>query len=197
MLVQDVMQPRLITVGPDAPLAEAARLLLARGVRHVLVVEDDELLGIVSDRDVKRAMPSTAPVREVMTRTVITTGPTFPIEEAARVMVSERISALPVTKGGRLVGIVTETDILGIFVRAMGAGEPSSRLDVALPERATALGEVVRLVEGAGTTIASLVTVSGERGACEVILRVRTMDPRAASQALTARGYRVRTPWPR
>ena len=210
MLVQDVMQTTLITVGPETSLIEAARRVRERGIRHLLVVEHGMLVGIVSDRDLKRALPSDAnllsrgevsyllervPVRDVMTRTVITIGATFPIEEAARLMVTEKISALPVTDDGRPVGIVTETDVLRIFARALGVGEPSSRLDVALPERAEALGELVRLVEEAGTTIASLVTLPGPRGARETILRIRTIDPRAAVHALEAKGYGVRTPW--
>lgn len=212
MLVQDVMNVAPITVDPQTPLLEAARRMQVRGFRHLPVVEGQTLVGILSDRDIKRAMPSDAtslsageighlltcqPVREIMTRTVITTGPMLPIEEAARLMVTEKISALPVTNAGRLVGIITETDVLGIFARAMGVGEPTSRLDVALPPRHTALGELVRLIEEAGTTVASLLTLPGPWGATEAIVRIRTMDPRAAVRALEGKGYVVRQQWPR
>ena len=71
---------------------------------------------------------------DIMTKQVITVEPMMSIEDAARLLVEKRIGALPVTDGGTLVGIVTETDVLLLFVRAMGILEPSSRLDVLLPD---------------------------------------------------------------
>ena len=151
MLVQDVMQTKLFTVTPETTLPEALRLTGQRGVRHLPVLDGDRLVGILSDRDLKRAMASPATsleahelnylldrlrVEEIMTRTVITIGRMFPIEAAAALMVQEKIGALPVTDDGRLVGLVTETDVLRLFVRALGAGEPSSRLDVVLGQPA-------------------------------------------------------------
>jgi len=210
MLVQDVMQPTVVTVEPRTTLPVALRLVQQRGIRHLPVVEGDKLVGIVSDRDLKRAMASSASslerheltylldrltLEEIMTRAVITIAPMFPVEEAARVMVKERISALPVTEGGRLVGIVTETDVLDLFVRAMGAGEPSSRLDVVLGDRRHALPEIVATVEATGAPIASLMTLRSARGVREAIVRVGTINPTAAVEALTAKGYEVRDAW--
>jgi acetoin utilization protein AcuB len=210
MLVRDVMQWRVVTVSPATSVAEAVLLAQARGIRHLPVVEDDTLLGIVSDRDLKRAMPSSAamprvaeaqafldevPVKDIMTRTVRTTGPMFPVEEAARVMASEKISALPVTEGGRLIGIVTETDVLDLFVRAMGAHEPSSRMDVELPARPGALTDVVQAIEAAGVTISSVMTLVNRNGLREAIIRVSTINPGPAVHGLEARGYSVRDSW--
>jgi len=130
-----------------------------------------------------------------MTRTVITIGPTFPVEEAARLMVMEKVSALPVTEGGRLVGIVTETDVLRLFVRAMGAGEPSTRLDVALGDRPGALAEVVEAIGQGGAPIASIMTLVDRAGARQAVVRIATMNPTAAVRALEARHYAVREAW--
>ncbi len=198
MLVGDVMQTRLVTVAPDTPLSQAMALLGRRGIRHLPVVDGDRLVGIVSDRDLKRAAapppagPEDRPVSAIMTRQVLTIAPSFPVEEAARVMVAEKISALPVTEAGSLVGIVTETDVLDLFVRALGAGEPSSRLDVELGERESALAEVVAAVERAGARIASIVTLTNRRGLREAIIRVRTINPVPAVEGLRAAGYAVR-----
>lgn len=207
MLVADVMNAKLTTVAPQTTLPEAVRLVSERGIRHLPVVDGGALVGIVSDRDLKRAMASSATslsahelsylldklkVGEIMTRAVITIAPGFPVEEAARIMIKEKISALPVTEGGRLVGIITETDVLDLFVRAMGAGEPSSRLDVVLGDRASALVEVVEAVEAAGAAVASVMTLVNRRGLREAIVRVRTIHPGAAIDALRARGYEVR-----
>jgi acetoin utilization protein AcuB len=136
-------------------------------------------------------------VEEIMTRAVITIAPTFPVEEAARIMVQEKISALPVTEGGHLVGIVTETDVLDLVVRAMGAGEPSSRLDVTLGEKRAALAEVVRAIEGAGAPIASIVTLANRDGFKQAIVRIGTINPAPAIRAFSAAGYTVRDARPR
>ena len=114
MLVEGIMQRRLVTVTSDTPLARAAWLMRERGVRHLLVVDDGALAGIVSDRDVRQAMASPATgldapelgglsdrllLREIMSRDVITVPPNLPVEEAARTMARHKFSALPVTLG--------------------------------------------------------------------------------------------------
>ena len=209
MLVQDVMQTKLFTVTPTTTLPEALRLTAQRSVRHLPVLDGERLVGIVSDRDLKRAMASSATsleahelnylldrlqVREFMTGVVITIGPTFPVEDAARLMVLEKIGALPVTDGERLVGLVTETDVLRLFVRALGAGEPSSRLDVVIGDRPHALAEVVQTVEATGAEISSVVTLTGNN-VKEVVLRIRTINPRPVVWALHARGFTAREVW--
>jgi acetoin utilization protein AcuB len=210
MLVRDVMQSRLVTISPKTTLPQAMRLAAERRIRHLPVVEDGELVGIVSDRDLKQAMASPATsleahelnyllnrlsVAEIMTQTVITIGPTFPVEEAARLMVQEKISALPVTEEGRLIGIVTETDVMELFVRTMGAGTPSTRLDVLLGDRPSALREIVNAIEGAGLHATSIVTLQNKSGARAAVVRVASIDPGPAVAALEARGYVVRESW--
>ncbi|MBI2156644.1 MAG: CBS domain-containing protein [Candidatus Rokubacteria bacterium] len=210
MLVEDVMRRDVVTASPKTTLPTALALVQRRGIRHLPVVEDGSLVGIVSDRDLKRAMASSATslerhelaylldrltLAEFMTRAVMTVAPSFPVEEAARLMVKEKVSALPVTEGGRLVGIVTETDVLDLFVRAMGAGEPSSRIDVVLKEPSASLAEVVRAIEDVETMISSVVTLPGRAGRREVVVRVKTINPGPAIGRLEARGYTVRNPW--
>ena len=208
MLIKDIMQRNVVTVAPDTRLTQVLRLLQPRGFRHVPVMHNEALVGIISDRDVKQAMVSLAgagavgaelerarerlTASEIMGRTVTTIAPMDTVEEAARLMATQKISALPVTEDGRLVGIVTETDVLALFVRAMGVLEPSSRLDVMLTDSEAALGEVVRAAEGAGARIVSVMTLPGPGDAREVVLRVATINPGPAVAALQARGYRVR-----
>jgi acetoin utilization protein AcuB len=194
MLVEQIMQSKLVTVTPETSAGEARRLVRQRGIRHVLVVDHDRLAGIVSDRDLKGA-PGDPPVSEIMTRAVITAAPNTPVEEAGRLMVRDKISALPVTLEDRLVGIVTETDVLQLFVRALGAMEPSSRFDVQLGPARAALTDVVRIVERAGTPISSVLTLAGPDGGREVVIRVATINPVRAVRDLAANGYPVTTPW--
>jgi acetoin utilization protein AcuB len=203
MLVEDVMQKAVITIKPQTSLSEAMRLVHNRGIRHLPVVEADTLVGIVSDRDLKRAMASpatgleshelrylldTLTVDEIMTRAVVTVGRMFPIEEAVRLMVTEKISALPVTERGKLVGIVTETDVLELFVKGMG------RIDVRLGENSAALADLVHAVEDASAGICSITTFGDRSGQKDVVIRVPSIDPRLVIANLQARGYAVRDP---
>ena len=207
MLVKDVMQAHPVTATLETRLPQLVRLLQRRGFRHLPVLDGGKLVGIISDRDVKQSMASAASMTEgrerdrlldeltagqIMARAVVTIGPTSGVDEAARLMATRKISALPVTEGDRLVGIVTETDVLQLFVRAMGVLEPSSRLDVILRDQTTGLGEVVRTVEEAGSRIASVMTLAMPTGEREVVLRVATINPGPAVKALVAKGYVVR-----
>lgn len=130
LLVRDIMTADPIGVPPETSMMDARRLMDQVRIRHLLVTRAGELLGIVTDRDVRLAMPSNAtslsawelnylldklPVAEVMTKTVITVGPDRPAVEAARLMLEHKIGALPVVDQGRRVGIVTETDLLRAF----------------------------------------------------------------------------------
>ena len=207
MLVKDVMQAHPVTATLETRLPHLARLLQRRGFRHLPVMDGSKLVGIISDRDVKQSMTSAALVTEgsardrliddltagqIMTRAVVTIGPMFGVEEAARLMATRKISAVLVTEGDRLVGLVTETDVLQLFVRAMGVLEPSSRLDVILPDSRGGLSDVVRTVEATGSRIVSLMTLALPTGEREVALRLATIDPGPAVKALEAGGYVVR-----
>jgi acetoin utilization protein AcuB len=198
MLVRDIMQSPVITVTPRTAVSEALRLLRTRGIRHLVVVEDDSVVGIVSDRDTKQiaAQPerfTESVVDDVMSGPAITVDPTTPVEEAARLMLSRRISALPVTQTSRLIGIVTETDVIRLFVRALGAAVPSSRLDVVIGPMPTALADIVATVQATGAPVSSIVTLPNQEGVREAVIRVATVDPRTAIAAVTAKGYRVKT----
>src|SRR5262245_34291532 len=207
MLVSDVMRRSLVTAAPSTTLSEALSLMTDRRVRHLPVMDAGRLVGIVSDRDIKRVMASPATslgahelnylldklaVEQFMTRAVVTVAPVLPIEEAARIMLKERISALPVTDGGRVVGIVTETDVLELVVRALGAGEPSSRLAVILDDRRSGLAELIRALEDAGVVVSSVTTLFRDRRLKEAVVRVATVDARPAARAVRRRGFEVR-----
>jgi acetoin utilization protein AcuB len=124
------------TVRPDMPVVHAMRWMRQRHIRHLLVVEDGRLVGIVSDRDVRLRLPSPAgplsvwelttllaelTVGQVMTRAVISVDAERDATEAAATMLAHRIGALPVMYGGQLVGIVTETDFVRTFVATPAA----------------------------------------------------------------------------
>lgn len=140
MRVKNWMSTSPTTVSSKTPVSEARELMQRRVIRHLLVLEGDRLIGIITDRDIRLNLPSPATslsvweinyllskltVGETMTKSVITVEPEQPIEEAARLMLDHRIGALPVVADGRLVGILTETDLLRAFVRSRTAESPA------------------------------------------------------------------------
>ena len=141
MKIAELMTTKLLTVAPDDSVEAAVRMLQQRGVRHLLVLEGNELVGILSDRDLKRALDPQKRkrkkmlnlgglffllepilVREIMTKDPTSIAHDALAQEAAALMVTKRFGALPVVKAGKLVGIVTETDLLRHFA-AQPAGK--------------------------------------------------------------------------
>jgi CBS domain-containing protein len=116
--VGDWMTPNPTVVSPEAPVGEVARLMRTQNIRHVLVVDDDALIGIASTRDlgVHVLDPSgdiaRSPVARVMTESPVTVSAETPLTEAARAMLDRKIGALPVTDDLQLVGILTRADAL-------------------------------------------------------------------------------------
>ena len=123
MLVKERMSPRFITIGPGASLAEARALLDQHRIRHLPVVEKGNPVGIITDRDIRSAASASSlgqvKVGEAMTKNLIMVTPDTRVQEAAKLMVTHRIGGLPVQRDGRLVGIITETDLLNALVEIM------------------------------------------------------------------------------
>jgi acetoin utilization protein AcuB len=133
MIVRELMTGAVITAPPWMPILEARNLMVKERIRHLPVrAPGGELLGMITDRDIRLNLPSQATslsvweinhllakltVDEVMTQAVITVGPDMPAREAARLMIERQIGALPVEDGRILIGIVTETDLLRAFIR--------------------------------------------------------------------------------
>jgi acetoin utilization protein AcuB len=131
MNVRDLMMTNLITTGPETSMLEARRLMNDKRIRHLLVTDGPKLLGIVTDRDIRLNLPSPATslsvweinyqiarmsVASVMTNGPIIVSPRQDAKEAAVLMLDHKIGALPVVDGGKLIGIITETDLLRAFV---------------------------------------------------------------------------------
>jgi acetoin utilization protein AcuB len=136
MSVRDRMSRRVATVRPEAPLSEAAKLMRARKIRHLPVVDQaGRVVGMVTARDLRQALFAPAvqderedvrglleglAVHDVMTRGVLSVRAAMSIRDAARLMHERKLGALPVVERERLVGILTETDVLRAFQELLG-----------------------------------------------------------------------------
>ncbi len=132
--VRDWMTANPVTISPNTSLADAHRLMKQKRVRRLPVVENGRLVGIVALSDILEAEPSGATtlsiyeinyllaelkIEKIMKRNVITVTPDTPIREAAELMLTHKIGGLPVVQDGKLVGIITESDIFRMIVRTM------------------------------------------------------------------------------
>jgi CBS domain-containing protein len=135
MQVQEIMSTAVEVTGRNDDLSTVEGLMATKKLRHVPVLEDGEVVGLVSQRDLFRAMMSstmgygdkaqkaylhTVRVKEIMTAPVVTVAPDISVGEAAELMVQKGIGCLPVVDGTALVGIVTKTDLLR-YLRMLSA----------------------------------------------------------------------------
>lgn len=132
--VRDYMVSEVETLSPDDSMYAAVLLERKYRIRHIPIVEQGVLVGIVTDRDLKRALPSPlsggdqesferitheTTVGQLMTRSPLTISPEAPLSDAVRTVCEKRFGALPVVEGGKLVGIITETDMLRAFLKTL------------------------------------------------------------------------------
>ncbi len=178
MLVHERMSKHPITITEDMPILRALKFMRDHKVRRLPVLDKKgKLVGIVSERDLLYASPSPVTslsiheihyllaqitVREIMTRDVITVSEYTPLEEAARIMADNKIGSLPVVRDGKLVGIITESDLFKLFIEILGARDMGVRLSLLVPEQPGVLAEITRAIADLGGNIISLGTFLGE-----------------------------------
>jgi len=178
MLVRDRMSKHPITITADAHIDEALKVMRDNKVRRLPVVDKGgRLVGIVSEMDLLYASPSPATslsvyeihylmaritVQDVMTKDVFSIEEDTPLEEAARIMVDNKIGGLPVVRNGTLVGIITETDLFKIFLELLGAREKGVRLTLRMPNKKGVLASITGQIAQMGGDIISLGTFLGE-----------------------------------
>jgi len=178
MLVGERMKHPVLTIAPDVPVQEAlARLRKDKVRRYPVVDKRGKLIGIVTDSDLMNASPSEATtlsvweinfllskitVERVMAKDVITVDDNTPIEEAARIMADHHIGGLPVMRKGRLVGIITETDLFNIFLELFGARSEGIRVTVEVPDQPGKLFDLAGAINSLGGNIVGMGAVQGD-----------------------------------
>jgi acetoin utilization protein AcuB len=183
-----------ITIGPEMSIHDALALFKKERIRRAPVIKGGKLVGIVSEKDLLNASPSPATtlsvwemnyllskltVSEVMTKTVITVTDDTPIEEAARIMADNKIGGLPVVKGTRVVGIITETDLFKMFLELMGARERGVRVTALIEDAPGTLAIITKAIAEAGGNFVAFGQFVGE----DVNTRVLTFKVNGMDQA--------------
>ena len=211
MYVGRKMTTDLVTVTPDTPLVKVRDLLREHNIKQMPVVDQNgELVGILTDRDIKQAWASPATtlsiyeltyvlqkmtVESVMVKDVITITADSTVERAARILHDRKIGSLPVVEDGKLVGIITSTDLMEILLDALGIQEESGRLVVLVKDRIGVLADVCGLLKRENISILSMVTLPlhAYPGIFELVIRVNVADRDRAVSCLSATNYGVIT----
>jgi len=147
MLVLHRMSQKVITVDPDQTLDEARKLLQRHRIRQLPVLRKQRLVGIITDRDLRSAPATAETIADVMTAKPLVISRDASVDEAARLLRTRKFGALPVVDGGKLVGILTASDILDAFIDLSGVGEATYRIVLCGAKGKQAQDQVRRTVE--------------------------------------------------
>jgi len=195
MLVRHRMTQHPVTVSPQDTLATAQEKMTAGHFRRLPIVHDGALVGILTDRDVRRhvGVEERTRVRAAMTETPLTVSPLTTVEEAVQLMLKHQISGLPVVENGKVVGIITTSDVLQAFLEMTGASTPGSvRIDLLHTEKGGDLAEAATLINGIGGEVLGVGTYRDPWSEQPIFyLRLRNVDAAVASAALQNKGYTV------
>jgi acetoin utilization protein AcuB len=189
------MTPHPVTITPQDTLITAQEKMTAGRFRRLPVVQDGALVGILTDRDIRRhvGMEERTQVVAAMTEHPLTVTPFITVEETVRLMLKHQISGLPVVEDEQLVGIITTSDVLRIFLATVGASiEGSVRIDIEQGERAD-LAAAARLITELSGEVLSVGTSYRDPSEDQTVLyvRLRGVKPETAVTALRHRGYTV------
>lgn len=207
MLVGDIISGKVITINIKDDVKKAFELMKSKKIRHIPVLDGEKLVGIITNTDLRQALiPSKSEgaeqtyyftskfstVGEIMTKGTITVTPQTDVEEAATLLLHYKIGGLPVVEGDKLVGMITGTDILEVFIEIMGVIKYSSRVDVALGEDAEAFQNVSKIIRENGAGIIS-VGMSPHEGKEKRVyyFRLDTDDINTIAKAIEDNGYEV------
>ena len=204
LLVQDFMSRGALTLSPDASMFEAMRLCHDRRIRHIPILENDRLVGIVSDRDIRDVSPPLGDAQRVstmkekrvvdaMTRKVVTTHPQDTIVDASREMYERRINALPVVAEEALVGIITTSDVMRALVMISGGLEPGVSRIAVRARKPGVLGEVADIIREQGVDVFSVLSSPQKVSAYDrtLVFQLVIKDPSSVVRSLEEAGFEV------
>jgi len=173
MFVSDWMTRKVITIAPDSSVSDAVKLMKEKKIKHIPVVKDERLKGIISDRDIREFMPSkatsldvyelhyllaTTKVKEMMKTKVFTITADSAVEEAAMLMFDYNIGSLPVVEDGKVVGIISDRDIFRVLVDITGVRHGGHRVAITVEDRPGSVREVADIIRKHGFRLQSILT---------------------------------------
>jgi acetoin utilization protein AcuB len=208
MLIEEIMNTNVKALSPENTVQDALHLMNKERIRHLPIISSDsEVIGLVTDRDIKEALPSSAlevnnteiynvKLSTLMVKNPITGHPMDFVEEAAVIFYDNKIGCLPIVSNHKLVGIITETDLLYKYIELTGANHPGSQIEVRVPNIPGILFEVSKVFHEQKTNVLSvLVYPDKENEETKIlVIRIKTMNPLKVIKGLKDKGFEVL--WP-
>ncbi|MDN3018205.1 acetoin utilization AcuB family protein [Paenibacillus sp. BSR1-1] len=208
MIVEEIMKTDVATLYPNNTIADAMDLMESRKIRHIpIITSENQLVGLVTIAEIREATPSIfhanehpedlkKPLETIMEKNVITGHPLDFVEEVASLFYEHKISCIPIINDQKLVGIVTETDLLRTMVELTGAHQPGSQIEIKVPNLAGKLSDITTVIKNRKANILSVLVYPDKSDDQYKILviRVQTMNPTALIQDLKEAGHQVL--WP-
>ncbi|WP_434120641.1 CBS and ACT domain-containing protein [Salinicoccus roseus] len=208
MLVERIMTSPVRTLTPEHTIEDALNMMSTYSFRHIPLVDDEEnLVGIVSDRDIKLTLPSVlsdddpdftlkVPISRIMRKRVTYCHPLDFVEEIALDFYHYAIGAIPVLRNGKVVGIITQKDMLNTYLELTGITEPGSMIEVEVEDRTGIIYDIGRVFKELNIKIVSISVYrkKEKKGFKTIVLRVQAMNPRKAIDTLKDRGFTVLEP---
>lgn len=207
MFVINRMTKNPMTVTADTKVDEVAHLMKKHNFRRLPVVDDEKLVGFLSDSDLMRVAPSPATtlsryeinsllakicVRDIMKKDVVSVNVGATIEEAALIMYKNKIGGMPVVSNmGAVVGVITETDIFKTFVDVMGLADGKTRITLEVTDKIGVVKDIAEIFGQAGVSIDSLITCKKEDNKYEIVIRGDITNIDDIKAKLEAKGYKV------
>ena len=196
MLVKNRMVKKLVTIDKDASISKAIRLMKQHSIRHLPVVQGTELVGWVTEGDIRQVYLASiieqVTVEDIMIKDPVTVSAESPLEEAAQLLYRHRIGGLPVIDGKKLVGILTVADIMTAFIEVMGILKDSSRIDVVLGNAPHAFEDVSKIIRDHGSEIISVgMSAHQDREQRVYYLRLTKCDVDSMAETIEKSGYKV------
>lgn len=208
MIVEEIMNEKPYTLAPTNTVQEALKLMREKKVRHLPVVDDEHhVLGVITERDIKEVLPSSlqdepnspifnAKVEDIMVKDPLIGHPLDFVEEVALTFYESKIGCLPIVSGGKLVGIVTTTDLLYTYIELTGATEPGSKIEIRVSDTPGVLFEITKIFHQHHANVQSVLVYPDSENTQNKILsvRVKTLNPLAMIEDLRKEGFDVL--WP-
>ncbi len=203
MYVGKRMSREVVTASPDMTLKRASHILMEYGLHHLPVVEGDNLVGLVTNTDIRNSTfeetvldgeaeftVRNRTVGDIMTRDPVTIQPWDTIEDALLTLHKWKFSAIPVVEGKNLVGIISKTDILAALVETLHIEGLGVRIEVLLPSGVNSLSKLLALLSRLELEVKSLIFAPhGEKNVA--FIRIETIDVDSVKKTIEKDGFEV------
>lgn len=187
MAVKDFMTRKVVYVSPDTTVAHTADMMREQGLRRLPVIENDRLVGVVTERTMAEASPSKVTslsiyemnyllnktkIRDIMTRDVVTVSPYASLEDAVYAMMKNQVGILPVVEAGQVFGVITEKDVFKAFLEVSGYGEEGIRVIITADDTVGTLAKIVDTISADNLNIKRTVVATRRSGKVAIEIQI-------------------------